>query len=137
MRLYADNAEMKTHLDERGLIVGWLVKLLVGFAVVTVVLFDAGSIIINFFTLDSKAQEIAISLTTGNVGNTLNQQQIEAQAKGLAEEAEARLVSVEVDNVERVVRVTLRRRADTLVVGRIGFIRDWARATADGQAGVT
>ena len=137
MRLYADNEEMKTHRDERGLIVGWLVKLLVGFAVVAVVLFDAGSIIINFFTLDSKAQEIAISLTTGNVGNTLNQQQIEAEARALAAEAEARLVSVEVDNVERVVRVTLRRRADTLVVGRIGFIRDWTRATADGQAGVT
>lgn len=128
---------MTLNSDERGLIVSWLVKLVIGFAVVGILLFDAGTIIVNFFTLDSKAQEIAIAVTTGTVGDNLTARQVEERAKQLAEEAEARLVSVEVDNTARIVRVTLRRRADTLVVGRISFIKDWARATAEGQAGTT
>lgn len=128
---------MSVHRDERGLIVSWLVKLVIGFVVVGVVLFDAGAIIVNFFTLDSKAQEIAIAVTTGSVGANLSERQVEEMATELARQAEARLVALEVDNVERIVRVTLRRRADTLVVGRISFIKDWARATAEGQAGST
>ncbi len=124
---------MNLQRDERGLIVGWLVKLLIGFVIVGVILFDAGVIIVNFFTLDSKAQEIAIAVTTGSVGENLTEQQIQERARELAREAEARLVSVEYDSTARHVRVTLRRRADTLVVGRIGWIKDWARATADGE----
>ncbi len=131
----ADNALMQVNLhgDDRGLIVNWLVKLVIGFVIVGVVLFDAGVIIINFFSLDSKAQEIAIAVTTGSVGENLTEQQVEQRARELAREAEARLVSVEYDTTARFVRVTLRRRADTLVVGRIGWIKDWARATADGE----
>ncbi|MDQ3964288.1 MAG: hypothetical protein M3277_10320 [Actinomycetota bacterium] len=121
--------------DERGIILGWIGKLMLGLAITAVVIYDAGSILINFFTLDSKAEEIAIVLTTNIDVTTLKAQEIQDEALALATEAEARLVEVEVDTTARVVRITLRRRADTLVVGRISFIKDWARATAEGEAG--
>lgn len=123
--------------NEAGLIIGWLGKLVIGFLIVGVVIFDAGSILVNFFTLDSTADEIAIdlSLQVGQ-GTALSDRQLQENARALAEEAGARLLAVEVDT-EKVVHVKLRRRADTLVVGRVGFIKNWARATADGRAGST
>lgn len=120
--------------DEHGLILGWLGKLLIGFVLIGIVIFDGGAIVINFFTLDSTADEIAIKLTTGTT-QPLTIQEVEPQARALAKEAGARLVSVSVEG--NTVHLQLRRRATTLVVGRIGPIADWARATAEGQAAIT
>ena len=119
--------------DERGLIVNWLLKLLIGFFVVAVVIYDGGSIVVNFFTLDSQADEIAVQLTTEATPGTLVQSDLEVRARELATQSGARLVELRVEG--DIVFVTLRRRADTLVVGRISAIADWARATAEGQAG--
>ena len=119
--------------DERGLIMDWFVKLLIGFVVLGVVIYDAGSIFVNIFTLDSRADEIAIELTTGVSPSDLSLTTLEPRARELARESEARLISVTIEG--SIVRVQLRRRASTLVVGRIGLIEDWTRATADGQAG--
>lgn len=118
-----------------GLIIGWIGKIVIGLALTGLVIFDGGSILVNFFTLDSTADEIAIDLST-DIGQTRNQRQLEDRARELATDADARLLGVEVD-ADNVVRVRLRRRADTLVVGRISFIKDWARATVEGQAGTT
>ena len=119
--------------DERGIILGWFAKLALGFVLVGLVIFDGGSILVNFFTLDSTADEIAIELTTDAGSGALTLTELEPRARTLAAEAGARLVSVSIDN--NIVYITLRRRAKTLIVGRIGPIKDWARATADGQAG--
>jgi hypothetical protein len=100
--------------------------------VVGIVIYDGGSILVNLFTLDSRADEIAIELTTGVSASALTLATVEPQARELAQESGARLVSVTIDGPT--VRVTLRRRASTLVVGRISFLEDWARATATGQA---
>jgi hypothetical protein len=116
---------------------GWLVKLAVGLAVVAVVLFDAGSIAVNFFGLDSTADEIAVEVSTSlQPGQPVDQLALEAEAKALAKEASAKLVRVEVDTEGRV-HVHLKRVAKTLVVRLIGPAKDWAKATAEGVAGTT
>lgn len=123
--------------DERGVIVSWLVKLLAGFAVVSVVLFDAGSIAVNFFGLDSTADEIAVAVSLGiRSGQPVDQRALDAEAIALAEEADAKLVKVEVDTEGRV-HVHLKRVAKTLVIRLIGPVKHWARATAEGIAGST
>lgn len=122
--------------NERGIIGDWLAKTLIAFVVVGVVLFDAGSILVNFFTLDNSADSIAVAVSTSIAGGRNVPDQVhEDEARELAREEGARLVGFEIDQQERVVRVALRRRASTLVVERIGWISDWARATAEGQAG--
>ena len=80
------------------MITGWLTRLVVVFAVIAVVLFDAGSAIVNFFSLDSKAEEIAVSLATAITNHELptdNPQILKDRAKDLAEEAGAHLVRAE------------------------------------------
>ena len=124
--------------DERGIIVSWLVKLVIALAIVGVVLFDAGAIAVNAFTLSSTAGDIATALsTTVQQSGTasINENQLENQAQELADDAGAKLVSVTVDTNARIVKVRLRRSADTLIVRRVDPISKWGRATADGQSG--
>lgn len=120
--------------DERGVLIGWLVRLALGFAVVAVVLYDTGSIFVNFFQLDTTANDIAVEVSREVSGpRTLpNQAAVEEHARELAKEAGARLVSVTLE--EQALVVTIRRRADTLIVDRISPIRDWALATSDGRS---
>lgn len=119
------------------MITGWLIKLLIGFAITAVVIFDGGSILVNFFTLDSTADDIAIAVSTDIAGGTSpNAQLLEDRAEELARGSDARLIDFSIDQ-DQVVHVTIRRRASTLVVGKIGWIKDWARATAEGRAGRT
>lgn len=129
--------------DESGIVVSWLVRLLVGLALTAVVLFDAGSIVVNFFTLDGLADEVALDvaadLATGTepVPNLQCNRRSRVPACVAAYEAArakgARIVSASYDQ-QGVFHVELRRTADTLLVGRIGPIEDWATATASAQA---
>ena len=119
------------------MISGWLVRLLVVFALVAVLLVDTGAVVVNFFALDSKADEVAVSLATSITNDELprnNPQALEDAAKTLAGEADARLLKVEIDE-GGVVSVRLRRMADTLVLGRIAALKSWMTATADARAG--
>jgi xanthine dehydrogenase iron-sulfur cluster and FAD-binding subunit A len=107
------------------------------FALVAVVLFDAGAVAVNFFTLDSKADEIAVSLATAVTNDELapnNPLALEDAAKSLAKEADARLVSASMDT-GGVISVRLRRTADTLIVERVSALERWTTATADARAG--
>lgn len=111
--------------------------MVVVFAGVAVLLFDAGSIAVNFFTLDHKADEIAITLGTSITNreiNPFNSREVTAAAEEIAENAGARLVKAELDR-DGTVTVRIRRTADTVVIGRFDQLRDWVRATADARAG--
>lgn len=123
---------MRRIADERGIIVSWLVKLLLGFAVFAVVAYDAGSIMVNFFTLDQAAKDIADEIQVDGIAdarfNRMNA--LEERGKELAGQVGARLTALEVSE-KGDVHVQLKRRASTLLVGRISAIKEWARATAD------
>ena len=127
--LTVDNAAMRFS-DERGGIVKWLLTL----AIVGVIIFDAGSIVFNIFSVDSDADDIANEVATGaGLNATTNAIALKKEAELLAESKDARLVKFAV-GTDGVIRLTLKRKADTLVVGRIDAISDWARATGEGTA---
>jgi hypothetical protein len=116
---------------------GWMFRLTLAFAVVAVILFDAGKIGVNFFTLDSKADEIAVALATSVTNDELpanNPRALEEAATALAGDAGARLVRAEIDT-GGVITIRLRRSAETLIVGRVPQLEDWIKATADARAG--
>jgi hypothetical protein len=116
--------------DERGGIVKWLISLVI----LGVVLFDAGSIVFNIFSIDAAADDIAVEVSTvGNLDAVANQNALKAEAARLAEEKNAKLVKFTV-GTDGVIRLTLKRKANTLLVGRIDAISDWARATGEGTA---
>jgi hypothetical protein len=122
------------NLDERGIIADWLFKTVLVFVIVGVLMYEGGSILVNFFTLDSKADEIVVEITNSLTSNEMqgNARAIEDEAERLAEEAGVRLVKVNV-NADGTLHVRLKRTADTLVVSRIGAIEGWAKATADAR----
>lgn len=132
--------------DERGIIADWLVKVVVGIALFGVIAYDAGSILVNHFNLDSGANDVAIAVsTTVGTGSATNytdseifelaKAEVEAEDGGV-EGARVIRVGTRIDETG-VVHIRLRRLADTLIVKRIGAMESWARATADGQAGTT
>ena len=133
--------------DERGIIADWLVKVVLGIAIFGVIAYDAGSIAVNYFTLDSAANDVAIAVSTtvGTSSSARNytadeifrmaKAEVEAEDGGVADAKVLR----EGTNIspEGIVHIRLARLADSLIVKRIGAIKKWARATADGQAGTT
>lgn len=141
----ADNHAVR---NERGIVVNWLVKALIGFIIGGVILFDTGKIAINFFGLESGADEIAnqtaqdvaagkftdsdvrgLNACTRKPTNNLLCTEIQKKVK----EKDARLLKVAVD-VQGTLKLRIKRTAGTLVVERISWIEDWATATAEGEA---
>lgn len=141
-----DNHPMSIR-DERGIVADWLVKLVIGFAIFGVIAFDAGSILVNYFTLDSGADDVAIGVSTTVGTSSSASQWTDEEIRDLAK-AEVNADDGGVDGARvlkegtsiddaGIVRIRLRRVASTLIVERIGAIAKWARATANGQAGTT
>ena len=133
--------------DDRGLVGSFLAKMVVGFAIAAVILFDAGSIAVNYFGLSSTAGDIAVQVATGitqtggasltnvNCGPGGSGPSWCAQAAQLAKDADARLVTASIDQTG-VLHITLKREANTLIVSRIDAISKWGKASADGQASI-
>ncbi|CAN5561409.1 hypothetical protein BH24ACT26_BH24ACT26_00400 [soil metagenome] len=121
--------------DERGLVVSWLMKLVVGLAVTGVVLYDAGAVMMNHVTLDSAANDIARELSSSVDATTpaRTSPELTARAEVLARETGANLVEAEPD-AEGALYVSLERRAETLLVRRIGPLKKWGTAVATGRA---
>lgn len=134
--------------NERGIVVGWLVKALIGFIIGGVILFDTGTIAINFFGLDSGADEIANQVAQDVAAGKFSESEVrglnscdrrptnntlctEIQQKVRAKDA--RLLKVTVD-VQNTLKIRMRRTADTLVIRHISWIEDWAVATSQGEA---
>jgi uncharacterized membrane protein len=126
----------RPHRDERGVIVNWLVRIAITTAVVGVILFDAGSIAVNFFGLDATADDIAVKVSS--VAKSTNEKipplELEEEARKLAKEADAKLVSFEFDPVGHQVKLTIKREANTIIVSRVGAMEDWGKATAESEA---
>ena len=142
-----DNQRMMMR-NERGVVVSWLVKMLLGLAIGGVIIFDAGSIAMNFFGLDSAADEvanqIATDVATGSTqasdlnalktcGRKPSSQPLCQELQNKVKQHDAKLLKVTVD-LENNLKIRMRRTASTLVVSRIGFIEDWGTATAEGRA---
>jgi hypothetical protein len=137
---------MTLHRNEQGIIADWLAKLVIGMALFGVILFDVGAILVNFFTLDSAADDVAVAVST-DVGagedNQFTDQEIFKMVKEVVaspdngvQDARVLRRGTGIDD-EGTITIRLRRVADTLVVGRIGAIEEWAKATTNGRAGTT
>ena len=134
--------------NDHGVVLNWLVKLIIGLAIGGVIVFDAGAIAVNFFGLDSDADEVANRLATEISSGQISQSEVQSlgvcgkkaaatplcqRIKDMANERGARILEVDV-NLQGEIKIRMRRKADTLLVQRIGPIEDWGTATAEGTA---
>lgn len=139
---------MRLPRDESGVVVSWLIRVLLFLAVIGIVLYDAGAIVVNVVTLDSAADDIANSISIDVSEASLQpsqfaDSQIFDMAKALVKDeatgvAGARVVrrGTGMDENE-VVHVRLRRTAPTIVAKWIGFFDRLRTPTGSGQAGTT
>ncbi len=137
---------MKRSPDESGIIISWLVRVVLFLAVIGVVGFDLGSIVVNNVTLSSSAEEVAIevslSVTEGRGGFFPDTRIYEMAVVVVEDESEgvegARVVrkGTTLDE-DGNVHIRLKRPAETLVMDLIGPLEKYTVATGNGQAGTT
>ena len=119
--------------DERGIVVHWLTKLVIFLALLGVVIYDGSALAVNSFQLDSLVDEIAVEVST-SAGDGRSQFELEQEAGKMARKQGAKLVELEVDDLERSVIVTVKREADTLVVNRFSQTEDWGKMSATSRS---
>jgi hypothetical protein len=122
---------MNLYSDERGFVAGWVVKLLLFFALLGIVIYDGAAIAVNHFQLDGYTNDVAIELSSSARDESLLT--LEREAKRAAKVWDARVVRVELNADKSILSVTLRREATTLVVSRVSRFSDWGRTTSTGR----
>jgi hypothetical protein len=121
---------MTLHLDERGFVAGWAVKLLLFLALLGIVLYDGAAIAVNAFQLDTIADEVALEVSTAS-GDAFFK--LEDEAKKAARKRGARFVDLEVNEEKELLRVIITREANTLLVNRFTQTSEWGQMTATGR----
>lgn len=122
---------MNLHLDERGLVAGWAVKLILFLALLGIVIYDGAAIAVNVFQMDTISDEVALEVSSSARDKSLFT--LEREAKQAARDRDARLVEVKLNADKSVLRVTIRREANTLLVSRFETTSDWGRMSATGK----
>lgn len=113
---------------ERGdIVLGWLLKLIVSLAIVGVVLFEAGSVIVARVNADSAATDVAGEAAL-SVGRTSDQKAIEDAARAEAVKHDVTLLGVSVSDDRKSVTVTVEKHAKTLLLHRLSWTRSWTIA---------
>ncbi|CAN5688709.1 hypothetical protein BH20ACT23_BH20ACT23_13060 [soil metagenome] len=122
---------MNLHSDQRGLVAGWAVKLILFLALLGVVIYDGTAIAVNAFQLDTISDEVALEVSSSAQDKSLFT--LEREAKKAARARDARLIEVKLNADKSVLRVTIRREADTLVVSRFSQTSEWGHMSATGK----
>ena len=120
---------------EHGVVAAWLVKIVLLVAVGGILVYEAGALFVNHVTLASTADDIVheLSADAAASGQQATASALMPAATLLARDAEARLVALEVDP-HGVLRIRLRRPAQTIVVRNVDALRKWGRAAATAEA---
>lgn len=121
--------------DARGMVAAWLGRVFLLFAVAGTILFDAGAVTVNYLGLQSSAEDMVFALRTDSDVLT-SPVALEERARALAVEAEARLVSAEVD-AQGVLRVRIRRAAKTLMAQRVDALDAVTRPAVTARVNTT
>jgi hypothetical protein len=124
---------MNFHSDQRGLVAGWAVKLIIFLAVLGIVIYDGAAIAVNMFQLDGISHEVAVGVTEA-AGETTSIPLLERSARKIARSHDTHLVSLTLSDDNEVLRVTIRRDANTVVVNRVDQISDWGQTEATGKS---
>lgn len=124
--------------DERGLITGFVIRMVLGLVIAGVVLFDLGAVVVNFFSVDQTAGSVAEAIAEQIATNELDSSDpraVRKEARKLAKEDGAKLIEFEASSSS--VTIKLEKEAPTLIVKRVPAFRDWGRATAEARASGT
>lgn len=123
--------------DERGLIGFSLIRWIIVIVILGVVMIEGGSVIFTTIGLQNAADAAAVDAArtwerTRDLGAASD-----AAVRSLAsrEQDKARLVAIDADDTDPFeVRITVRKQAATLIIHRIGFLKDFAIVDVKAEA---
>ncbi len=120
--------------DERGVIIGFVVKTLVIFAILGVVAFDAGQVVVDQIKAGDVAQTAA-QAAADTYYSTKNADRAKQAAIAAAAEQDPTAVVKSIQILANGTAVaTVERPATTLVVQRVSFLKHFGEQTATDQA---
>jgi len=125
---------MNFHSDQRGLVAGWAVKLIIFLALLGIVIYDGAAIAVNMFQLDGISHEVAVEVAEEADGETNSIPVLERSARKIALAHGTHFVSLQLSEEKDVLRVTVRRDASTVVVDRVDQVSDWGQTEATGKS---
>ncbi len=125
---------MNLHSDQRGLVAGWAVKLIIFLALLGIVMYDGAAIAVNMFQLDGISHEVAVEVAEEAGGETNSIPVLERSARRIARAHDTHFVSLKLSDDKEVLRVTVRRDASTVVVNQVDQISDWGQTEATGKS---
>ncbi|MHB8510792.1 MAG: hypothetical protein ACYDCC_01320 [Actinomycetota bacterium] len=131
------SSSSSSRLSQRGgIITSWLLKLVIFLAILGVLAFEVGAVVVATVNVDSVADAAATEAAT-TFGNTHNVDEARAAAAEKCKEGGASLISFSVSSDQRVVTVTAQKTAKTLFIQKIGFLRRFVVSKATHSAPVT
>ena len=123
--------------EQRGVVGVSLIRWTIILLIIGVVVIEGASIIFTAIGLQNAADG-AVSEAAGTWRRSRDLQAAKDAALRVLDESEqdeARLVSIDADSTEPFqVRITVRKQASTLIVHRIGFLKDFASVEVDAEA---
>lgn len=123
----SDDRRRSAALERGGIVLGWLLKLIVSLAIVAVVVYEGGAVILAHVASDSAATDVSGEAALA-YAHAHNADQAKAAATEKAKSEGASLVGFSVDTIHRTVTVTVEKEARTLFLRRLSFTRSWAIA---------
>ncbi len=123
--------------EERGLVGVSLIRWTIILILIGVVVIEGASILFTAIGLQTAADG-AVAEAAGTWRRSRDLEAARSAALRVLDESEqdeARLVSIDADDTEPFeVRITVRKQASTLIVHRIGFLKDFARVEVEAEA---
>jgi Flp pilus assembly protein TadG len=120
--------------DERGVIISFVVKTLAIFAILGVVAFDAGQVVIDQVKAGDAAQTAAQAAADAYYSTKNEDRAKQAGMQAAAEEDPTAVVTSIQILANGTAVVTVERPAATLVVQRVSFLKHFGEQTATDQA---
>lgn len=115
--------------ERGGIVLGWIFKIIVLLAVLALVSFETGAIIVSKVTADRVA--IDASQEAGQVlASSHDQSKARDASKAVAAKDGATVTGFKVIDGGKFVEVTVRKKASTFLVQHIGFLKRFATADA-------
>lgn len=124
------NAGERARRSERGgIVTGWLFKLVLSFAIIGLVVYEAGAVVLSRVQVDQIAIDAAreAGFSYGKDGSTAK---AEKTAVAFAARSGADVVDFRIDRQNETVTVTIRKDASTLIIHRIGPFERFTKAEA-------
>jgi hypothetical protein len=110
--------------ERGGIVTGWLFKLVLSLAIVGVVAFEAGALVVAHVSADTAATEVA-SEAAFAAARGGGETAAEAAARDEATRQGVRLIGASLSNDGKVVTVIIEKTAKTLLLHRVSFTKSW------------